>query len=70
MEIINPYFLELQQKYVVGEENCPYMIFLAQILQQHDVILFLASSNPLCENFLVSCSYNGCHGTGKVSWVY
>ena len=20
----NPYFLELQQKYVVGEENCPY----------------------------------------------
>ena len=22
--IVNPYFLELQQKYVVGEENCPY----------------------------------------------
>ena len=24
-EIVNPYFLELQQKYVEGEENCPYM---------------------------------------------
>ena len=39
--IVNPYFLELQQKYVVDEENCPYGTFgtyMAYILYMNEIV--------------------------------
>ena len=53
--IVNPYFLELQQKYVVGEENCPYaytqfhthahtMIWLRPKLREHSSLTLACKS--------------------------